>query len=131
MIFPNSIYLKENKRLKSEAEKQTLKQFKADIFNKDISIKTSVTKYFKLINDIKTTDNIALQNEVCDMVSKTVRKLQQRKTDYEVGETLICRKYLKMKMEKAIVKFNVNYEYEIININAKELIIKDRSSDKS
>ena len=115
--------MKENKRLKSEADKQTLKQFKEDIFNKDISIKKTVKTYFKFTNDIRANNNIALRNDVCDMVSKTVRKLQNRKAEYEVGETLVCKKFWKMKN----IKFNVNYEYEITFVLEKDLVITDKS----
>jgi hypothetical protein len=37
-IFKYEIYLEENKRLKSDDDKQKLKQIKADIFNKDIPL---------------------------------------------------------------------------------------------
>ena len=48
-----------------------------------------------MVDKITTNDNIALRNEVCDNVSKTVRKINNKPSDYEVGEILICRKYLK------------------------------------
>ncbi len=35
-IFPNSVMLHENKRLKTQEDKENLRQFKADIFNEDI-----------------------------------------------------------------------------------------------
>ena len=44
IIFPNNICLKENKRLKTEEDKDKLKHFKADIFNKAIPIITTLRK---------------------------------------------------------------------------------------
>ena len=75
-IFPNSICLTINKRLQTDEDRNILKQFKLDIFNADIQIKTTITKYFKMVDKIITNNNIALRNEVCDNVSKTVRKMK-------------------------------------------------------
>ena len=97
IIFPNNIYLKENKRLKTEEDKTKLKHFKADIFNKAIPIITTLRKYFKFTNDIKTSHNIAFKNETCSSVSQTIRRLLSKQTEYEIDETLICRKYYKAK----------------------------------
>ena len=97
-IFPNSICLTINKRLQTDEDRNILKQFKLDIFNADIQIKTTITKYFKMVDKIITNNNIALRNEVCDNVSKTVRKMKNMIADYEVGENLICRKFLKIKI---------------------------------
>ncbi|MFM7986967.1 MAG: hypothetical protein ACKPKO_47400, partial [Candidatus Fonsibacter sp.] len=96
-IFPNSIFLIINKRLKSDEDKETLKQFKLDMFNKEIPIKTTITKYFKMVDKITTNDNIALRNEVCGNVSKTVRNINNKTSDYEVGEVLICRTFFENK----------------------------------
>jgi hypothetical protein len=46
-IFPYEIYLKENKRLKTQEDKDKLDQIYNDIFNKDIPLETTVRKYFK------------------------------------------------------------------------------------
>ena len=97
MIFPNNIYLKENKRLKTEEDKNKLKHVKADIFNKAIPIITTLRKYFRFTNDIKTTHNIAFKNETCCSVSQTIRRLLNKQAEYEIDETLICRKYYKTK----------------------------------
>ena len=80
-----------------------------------------------MVDNIITNDNIALRNEVCDNVSKTVRKIQNKTADYDVGENLICRKYVKI----TNIKFNVKYEYVISHINEKELILTDHSINKS
>ena len=126
-IFPNSICLTINKRLQTDEDRNILKQFKLDIFNADIQIKTTITKYFKMVDKIITNNNIALRNEVCDNVSKTVRKMKNMIADYEVGENLICRKYLKIKN----ITFNVNYEYVISQINDQELVLSDHSINNS
>ena len=43
-----------------------------------------------------TNDNIALRNEICENVSRTIRRVNNKTADYEVGENLICRTYLKI-----------------------------------
>ena len=48
LTLPDSMYFTENKRLKRKRGKETLKQFKQDIFNKTIPIETTIKKYFKL-----------------------------------------------------------------------------------
>jgi len=120
-IFNNTIQLTENKRLKTDEDKQKLKDFKTDIFNEKKPIIQTIKKYFKLTSDIDTINNIAFTNETCNMVSKTVRANLKKTEDYEIGETLICRKYLKI----GKTKFNVNYEYEIVKVFADSVMIKD------
>ena len=58
-IFPNRMFLKENKRLKNEDDKQKLKQLKKDIFNNDISVKNIINKYFKTTIRHDTLSNLA------------------------------------------------------------------------
>ena len=99
-IFPNHINLLENKRLKTDEDKQTLKQFKQDIFNERIPIIRTIKKYFKFVNEITTENNIAYKNTTCQQVASYVRKLQRKKSDYEIGEVLVCRKYLKTQKQK-------------------------------
>ena len=126
-IFPNEINLLENKRLKTKEDKDTLKQLKSDIFNKSIPIKNTIKKYFKLVNSISTEYNIAYKNDTCSSVSKTVRISQNRKDDFDIGETLVCRKYLKTDKQT----FNVNYEYNIVKVSDNSLTIKDCSINES
>ena len=78
-IFPNSMFLKENKRLRSDEDKKTLK------------------KYFKFTDDIKTINNIAYRNETCNTVSKTLRKLLQKQSEYEKREIFSMRTIYKNK----------------------------------
>ena len=65
-IFPTGITLKENKRLKTQADKDTLRQFKEDIFNQTIPIRKTIKKHFKFTDEIKTTQNIAYRNSTCE-----------------------------------------------------------------
>ena len=72
LIFPDKMYFKENKRLKKKKDKDTLGQFKQDIFNESIPTETTVKKYFKLTKDL-TVYNVAYKNATCEKVSKRVR----------------------------------------------------------
>ena len=74
-IFPSSITLHENKRLKTQADKDVLRQFKADIFNESIPTSVTIKKYFKFASDIKTTHNIAYRNTTCEDVAGAVRRM--------------------------------------------------------
>jgi hypothetical protein len=109
-IFPNRMFLKENKRLKNEDDKQKLKQLKTDIFNNDISVKNIIDKYFKTTTRHDTLSNLAYRNSTCKTVANNVRQLLNKKLEYEVDEVLICRKWFKM----GTTTFNVNYEYTVI-----------------
>ena len=46
LIFPDQLFLRENKRLRTAEDKQKLRDFKADIFNESIPIEETVRKYF-------------------------------------------------------------------------------------
>ena len=62
-------------------------------------------------------------------MSRTIRKINNKIADYEVGENLSCRTYLKNNSQS--MKFNVNYEYVISQVNDTELIITDQSINAS
>ena len=111
-IFPNLMFLTENKRLKLQADKDRLKQLKSDLRNPAIPRCTTIRKYFALTKTIGTTQNIAYKNKTCQRVSVQVRKQLNKKADYERGETLICRKYFRYNK----ITYNVNYEYKITKI---------------
>ena len=119
--------LRENKRLRTQADKYILKQFKEYIFNGDIPIIDTIQKYSKFANQVVTTNNIAYRNSTCENVAMTVRKTLRKRYDYEVNEVLVCRKYLKLKGGKC----SVNFEYIIKAINGNTLTIEDLSSNKS
>jgi len=119
-IFPNSITLHENKRLKTQADKDTLRQFKADIFDESIPTSVTIKRYFKFVSDVKTASNIAYKNSTCESVAHTVRSMLNKTNDYEVGEVLVCRKYLKVNG----LKCNVNFEYTVQAVKDGSLVIK-------
>ncbi len=119
-IFPKSMMLKVPKRLKSEEDKQLLVEIAKDIFDKDTPTETTLRKYFRFTSDINTTDNIAYKNDTCGAVTKIVRKQIGKVAEYEAGETLVCREYFVLKR----VKLNCNYEYIILEVKEKELVIK-------
>ena len=62
--------LRENKRLKTPEDKAILRQFKDDVFNESIPVAVIIKKYFKLVNDIKTTYNVAYRNSTCEDVAE-------------------------------------------------------------
>ena len=51
-------------------------------------------------------------NTTCKNVSNEIRKLENRKDEYEVGELLICRGYTKTKTSV----LNVNFNHKIVHI---------------
>ena len=125
-IFPYEICLEERKRLKTREHKQKLKQLKQDLFNEDIPVMETITKYFKFTNDMTNSlENIAYENKTCKSVSNTIRQKLGKKDDYEVGETLVCR-------EHCILKdgvLNVNFEFKIIEVNQDFMILEDMSEE--
>jgi len=123
-IFPYEVYLQENKRLKTEEDKALLKQLKHDIFNIELSETDIIKKYFQMTDKITTESNIAYTNKRCSSVAKQVRINLGKKDDYEVGEILVCRKFFKMKG----IRFNVNYEYEIVKCYDNSICIRDNSN---
>jgi hypothetical protein len=61
------------------------------------------------------------KNETCKEVSKHIRKRLNKKSEYEVGETLICREYINI---KKVDIFNVNFKYKIVRVLSQVLRIK-------
>ena len=60
-------------------------------------------------------------NDTCTEVSKQVRKKLGRKLEYEKGENLICREWLKYNDKT----FNVNFKFTIDKIFNMSIIIQD------
>ena len=73
LIFPDSMYFKENKRLKRKRDMETLRQLKQDIFDETIPTETTIKKRFKMTRDLETVCNVAYRNATCEKVSKRVR----------------------------------------------------------
>ena len=126
IIFPYTIRLQTNKRLKTDEDRQTLKMFKDDCFNPNLSIQQIVNKYFKQVKEITTTNNIAYTNDTCDTVARVVRRNSGVSGDYEVGEKLVCRKFVK----EGSYKFRVNFEFTIEAIGKDSLTLKDESTNE-
>ncbi len=72
--------LHENKRLKTQADKDTFRRFKEDIYNERIPTAVTIKKYFKFISEIKTAQNIAYKNSTCEGVAKDVRNMLKKRT---------------------------------------------------
>ena len=67
------MFLKENKRLKSDEDKLILKQIKADVFNQDIPIIETINKHFQF-SETQSSKNIAYKNNTCKEVALKARK---------------------------------------------------------
>ena len=113
IMFPTQIILEHNKRLKTDEDKEKLKQIKKDIFNLNINVSTTMKKYFKTINkycDLKTLYNISYFNFRSKRVNRTVQMKLNRPNEctirdgfsYYKGLELICKKYLKTKYKQTI-----------------------------
>ena len=112
-IFEHNILLKICKRLHTEEDKQKLNNIKSDIFENKISTTKLIEQYFRYTENIASSRfNIAYLNNTCKNVSNEIRKLENRKGEYEVGEHLICRQYTKTKTSV----FNVNFRYKLFHI---------------
>ena len=112
-IFKYNIFLKECKRLKTQEDKETLNKIYEDIFTNNIKASELILKYFSFTTVINENEkNVAYLNDTCKEVSNEIRRLQNRKGEYEKGEVMICRQYLKIAKQK----FQVNFRYKILNV---------------
>ena len=111
IIFPHEVYLTEIKRLTNEEDKIKMIQIFEDLFNENIPVRTTISKFFKFTNKYETESNVAYTNARCASVSKNVRKYLNKTSEYEVGEKLTCRIRFQIKN----IVFNTNYKYEIIS----------------
>ena len=96
IIFPNEIFLNENKRLNNEADKNKLTKLKEDLFDEDKDVKQILKENFKFTNKITTTNNVSYRNNIAEEVSSNIRKQQNRTAEYEVGEELLCKEFYKV-----------------------------------
>ena len=46
------------------------------------------------LTEVNTVNNIAYKNSTCEGVAESVRSMLEKTYEYEVGEVLVCRKYL-------------------------------------
>ena len=124
-IFNHEVYLRIPKRVKSNEDKTKLKQLKEDIFNTEIPIMDTITKYFKFTTDqTQCTKNIAYLNKTCASVAQEIRKKMNRTAEYEVGEKIVCRKWFKVAKDS----FNKNFEYEVMDVHGDAITIKDATN---
>ena len=101
-IFKHNMMLKICKRLgakddpKANENRTILDSMYDDLWINRIPITDFVRKYFKTTSDLMASEkNIAYTNIRCKNVSNYVRSNLGKTDKYEVGETLICRKYKK------------------------------------
>ena len=93
-----------------------------DFWLNKMPIETIAHKYFQFTNSTLTSpNNIAYTNARCDAVAKDVRQKLGKTSKYEVGEIMICRKYL----QKEGTKFNVNIRYKILHQIDDKYVIQD------
>ena len=113
-LFKHEIFLKINKRFKNKEDMERLEEFKK-MLKDGININAVILNHFKYTDNINESENnIAYNNETCKNVSSAIRKKLNKVDDYEIGEILICRKYINLKKLK--VKFQVNFKYKIVKI---------------
>ena len=136
MIFPNEIYLKENKRLKTKEDKTKLENIYDDIFYNTLTIPEIIKKHnFKTTNKVISDNNIAYTHKTCNLVSQKVRTIQGRHNKYEIDEMLICKKYYKYvnKNNNGKIKtmnINKNCEYKIIGVYDDYIMLTDETNNK-
>ena len=124
-IFKYNIYLKVCKRLRKEEDRKKIENIYNDIFENNIKVRELIEKYFKYTSDMNLNENnVAYLNDTCKEVANQIRKKQNRKGEYEVGEVMICREYLKSKT----YKFQVNFKYKILNIIENMVVLEDEHS---
>ena len=126
-IFKYNIYLKVCKRLRKEEDRKKLENIYIDIFENNVKVRELVEKYFKYTSDMNLNENnVAYLNDTCKEVANQIRKKQNRKGEYEVGEVMICREYLK----STEYKFQVNFKYKILNIIENMVVLEDEHNKK-
>ena len=133
-IFKYNMMLKICKRLgakddpKANENRNTLNRMYDDMWINRIPITEFVKKYFKTTGDLMASEkNIAYTNIRCKYVSNYIRSNLGKTDKYEVGETLICRKYKKV----GNTKFNVNYRFRVVNISGNVVALENiKSNDR-
>ena len=114
IIFKYEIYLYECKRLNTIEDKTKLSNIKHDLLYTKIHFEQIIDKYFKWVDDIKMCNhNIAYENKTCKIVSNHIRKLLNKKDEFEIGDVMICKEYSKIKC----FVFNVNFRYTIVKMD--------------
>ena len=127
-IFEHHILLKVCKRLHTDEDRDKLQNIKQDIFVNKKSIDGLVKKYgFRYTDDIASSPfNIAFLNNTCNNVSSKIRDMENRTSEYELGERLICREY--STVDKHV--FSVNFQYDVVEILDGALLLKNVKEGK-
>ena len=126
LIFKNNIMLYECKRLKTEEDRNKLKDIKRLIFNNE-PILNIIKKYFGWADGSEICENnIAYTNKTCKEVSNRIRKMKGIEDEYIIGEEVICRKYVKNKG----TKFNVNFKFRISNIVGNIVVLQNVATNE-
>ena len=113
-LFNHEIILKFNKRIKHKEDMERLEELK-QILKDGCNINDLSLKHFKYTDTINESENnIAYTNETCKNVNSAIRKKLNKVDDYEIGEILICRKYMHGK--KTNVNIQVNFQDNIVKI---------------
>ena len=113
LIFRNNIMLYECKRLKTEEDREKLKDVKRMIFE-GAPFRDIIDKHFKWTDEIEMYDNnIAYTNQTCKEVSKRIRDMKGITEEFTINEEVICRKYMKVKGKK----MNKNYRYVVVGLS--------------
>ncbi|HRP37434.1 MAG TPA: hypothetical protein PLS50_06530, partial [Candidatus Dojkabacteria bacterium] len=138
-MFPNQIMLTIPKRVKTEDERETLRQLKKDIFDKSKDvIQTLQAHGFKMItrlDQLRSTKNISYfryrTNLVNSYVHKNLIKTENatvciNNVNYWRGLVLVCKKHYKNKEDKLFT----NKKYTIITISKNKFSIFDSFTKK-
>ena len=113
-MFKYEIYLYECKTPKTKEDKNKLSNIKYDLLPANKPFEQMIDSYFKWEDDIRVCNhNIAYENKACKIFSNQMRKLLNKQEEFEIGDVMICKEYLKV---KGFV-FNVNIRYKIIKID--------------
>ena len=126
-LFPNEIILKENKRCKTDEDRQIMKNLTQEI--RSIDDKNEIfkicEKYGIKINDrkdqITTTKNICGTNATREWVNNLIQQKNHKENKYFVGMNLICRGNLKGKDYRT----HINYTYKIVEITEKNMKLQE------
>jgi hypothetical protein len=132
-MFPNQLELNISKRLKSEEDRNKLKDLKKEIFENPKNIIKILEKYnFKTcrsLKEVKTFKNICYFNFRTDtvnthahsLVAKPEKSVTINKVPYWEGLKLFCKKHYKVKS----IRLFVNYLYKIQKISSESFTICD------
>lgn len=69
--------------------------------------------------------NIVYLNVTCKNVSREIRKLENRRDEYQIGEYLICREFTKTLQ----ANFNGHFKYGIVGVDRQKSSLKNVKTD--